>query len=72
MWERACPRKRSVRQCMCRLIHRLRGQARSHLCMGFHSDLLFEAKVGRLLAIPPPGRLLASKLCFKGHEEYRW
>ncbi|OOG85433.1 hypothetical protein B0E42_14645 [Pseudomonas sp. A25(2017)] len=30
MWERACSRKRSVRQLIWRLIHRFREQARSH------------------------------------------
>jgi hypothetical protein len=29
------------------------------------NDLVPEAKVGRLLAIPPSGRLSASKVCFK-------
>ncbi|PPK40511.1 hypothetical protein CD175_03450 [Pseudomonas laurylsulfatiphila] len=30
MWERACSRKRCVRQYRCRLTHRFREQARSH------------------------------------------
>ncbi|RFP95502.1 hypothetical protein DA482_00365 [Pseudomonas fluorescens] len=32
MWERACSRKRSVSHRICRLNHRLREQARSHIC----------------------------------------
>ncbi|TFB40030.1 hypothetical protein E3W21_15295 [Pseudomonas sp. F01002] len=31
MWDRACSRMRCVRQLICRLIHRIREQARSHI-----------------------------------------
>ncbi|TSD80362.1 hypothetical protein FFI16_029285 [Pseudomonas sp. KBS0710] len=32
LWERACSRIRWVSQYMCKLTHRLREQARSHIC----------------------------------------
>ncbi|QBQ09085.1 hypothetical protein DCC84_04765 [Pseudomonas sp. SXM-1] len=32
MWERACSRMRCVSQCIWRLMHRIREQARSHMC----------------------------------------
>ncbi|AYG08778.1 hypothetical protein D7M10_17490 [Pseudomonas fluorescens] len=31
VWERACPRWRRISQPRCRLTHRYRGQARSHI-----------------------------------------
>ncbi len=31
LWERACSRMRCISQCICKLIHRIREQARSHI-----------------------------------------
>ncbi|AUO23375.1 hypothetical protein C0058_15810 [Pseudomonas sp. NC02] len=43
MCERACSRKRWISHCRCRLSHRLREQARSHIWIGFTTGLGFTA-----------------------------
>ncbi|QCY14234.1 hypothetical protein ELQ88_27560 [Pseudomonas sp. MPC6] len=39
MWERACSRRRTDIQHRCRLIHRIREQARSHILIAFQAGM---------------------------------